>query len=81
MKHEHYVTNDMHCNLIGRTLQGAVHNFHVRFLPDPFLVAKGAGPQTKLYQCCRTRSSCTSAVGRDLAVPAAVGRDLAVPVL
>ena len=36
----------MHCNLIGRTLQGAVHNFHVRFLPDPFLVVKGAGPQT-----------------------------------
>ena len=46
MKHEHYVTNDMPCNLIGRTLQGAVHNYHVRFLPDPFLVAKGAGPQT-----------------------------------
>ena len=61
VKHEHYVTNDMYCNLIGRTLQGAVHNFHVRFLPDPFLVAKGAGPQTSfmVLECRLHLISCT----------------------
>ena len=43
----YYVTNNMHCNLIGRTLRSAA----VRLLCSlfaRFLVAKGAGPQTSL---------------------------------